>query len=75
MPRKVAPPPAPARNPQPLAQASVVAPTAPPTDATAQCKDGTYLFGTLPAQPCADHGGLAARLPTKPPPPKKPPQR
>lgn len=39
-----------------------------PPDATARCKDGTYLMGPLPAEPCAANGGLAARLPVRVPP-------
>lgn len=41
-------------------------------DATARCKDGTFLFGALPAEPCAERGGLVALIPVKPAPPRPP---
>lgn len=41
----------------------VMAPTAPPADATLACKDGTYLSGQAEAARCDAHGGLAVFLP------------
>ena len=48
-------------------RASIIAPAklvvAPPTDATMQCKDGTYLSGPPSAGRCAALGGVAALFP------------
>lgn len=39
--------------------------SAPPSSATARCKDGTYLYGSLPTDACADRGGVAVRITQK----------
>lgn len=70
----VAPPP----PPKPGTEARAVSASAslrsdePPPGATARCRDGTFLSGALPADPCGDRGGLAVRI--TPPPPLRPPR-
>ena len=58
-----------AANVQALAAPQAVR-LAPPSNATMQCKDGTFLFGTPSADRCAGSGGVAAIFsgPRQPPP-------
>jgi outer membrane lipoprotein-sorting protein len=53
--------------------------TAPPANATMQCKDGTYLFGPPSDARCANNGGVAATFahpaPAPAPAPVRPPSR
>ncbi len=49
------------------AQAQAQAPPSPPPPgATLLCTDGTYLTGNPDTSRCQVHGGLAAKLPTRP---------
>lgn len=78
MPPRRTPPSAPARIQQPAFRTTAVEQGPPPAGATARCKDGTYLFGALPVNPCSDRDGLAVRFPIPPPPPtapRRPPER
>ena len=43
-------------------RASALTPVAPPTGATAQCKDGTYSSAKSRSGACASHGGVATWL-------------
>ncbi|HVZ47844.1 MAG TPA: hypothetical protein VG916_03600 [Gemmatimonadaceae bacterium] len=68
-------PPAPTASPAFRAVAPVAplrAELQPPPGAIARCKDGTYVTGTLPADPCSANGGLAARLVPAAPAPRRP---
>ena len=57
---------------QVTARASLVS-DEPPADATARCKDGTFISTTVDASTCVNNGGLAVRMPARPtPPPKRP---
>ena len=59
-----------------VVSASVIAPArvalAPPTTATMQCKDGTFLYGAPSADRCANNGGLAAIFSHPTPAPARP---
>ena len=63
-----APPPAPRANPavQAATPRAALQSDDPPAGATGRCKDGTWLTGTLPANPCGANGGLAVRIDVKP---------
>lgn len=74
MPAKRVPPPAPSAIAQPLFQAQAVE-SAPPTNATGRCKDGTYVTGTIISNTCFDRGGLATSFPPPRTAPIKPPDR
>lgn len=57
-----------------LVAAPAKAAAAPPAGATAQCKDGTFLFGAPNADRCAGNGGVAAIF-SRPTPAPTPPSR
>ncbi len=56
-----APAPAPAPEPAPYVPSPKSAPSA-PSEAIAQCKDGTYSYGTNHRGACSKHGGVAVWL-------------
>ena len=69
-----APPPAPraTATTQPVMQRALQVSDQAPTDATARCKDGTFLTTPVDDNSCSDHAGLAVSFPQRQAPPPKP---
>jgi len=57
---------------QPVAVRASLASDQPPANATARCKDGTYLTTVVDDNTCRDNGGLTVAFPKRQAPPPRP---